>query len=113
MKMNILENKIRMVVKSILNESESDSESSKISQIVRSISGKGVEDKRIEALERAGYEVSFYGIKWNFGQVGRTIPFEDGYLCQLTYAIGVRSRKTGYHANKCDVYFIKSKENKK
>lgn len=111
--MNILENKIRTIIKTILNESDSESESSKISQIVRSISGKGVEDKRIAALEQAGYDVSFYGIKWNFGQVGRTIPFEDGYLSQLTYAIGVRNRKNGYHANKCDVYFIKSKENKK
>lgn len=66
------------------------------------VKGKNVITKRIAALEAAGIEVVYVGIKWNFGKVG---TFKKD-LIQLGCATGGRG-KNNYSVNACPVWRIK------
>ena len=78
----------------------------KVSGIINNISGKRVEDRRIEALRSAGYKVEFEGVKYNWGRSGTTKEDGDSVLAQLHCATGGRNRKTGFSFNRCEVYRV-------
>lgn len=77
----------------------------KAQDIVLGISGKGVVDKRVKALEKAGFHVESLEYKWNFGKVGDIEEKEQGFWIQIKYATGGKS-KNGYGVNSCYCAFI-------
>lgn len=77
-----------------------------IEVIIKSISGKNVKARRVNALQKAGFETGDIETKWNFGQVGTIKKTEGGYFAQVAYATGGKSRN-GYGVNACPVVFVK------
>lgn len=67
--------------------------------IASEIKGKGITQKRIAALEAAGFQVEYVGIKWNFGRACT----QKGDLIQLRAATGC-SPRPGLSVNRCEVY---------
>jgi len=81
-----------------------------IQQIILSISGKGVIDRRIEALEKAGFDVSAVFTKVNFGQAGTVKAQGDGsFYTQIGASHGGKHWKSGYHFNRCPVVKVTKK----
>lgn len=67
--------------------------------IAIAVKGKGITQKRIAALEAAGFAVEYAGIKWNFGRACT----QKGDLIQLHAATGC-SPRSGLSVNRCEVY---------
>ena len=84
----------------------SPSDLKKISKIINSISGRNVTEKRIKALNKAGYKTGDVEIMWNFGTVGTVKKVDGDYYAQIRYATGGRSRQNGYAVNACPVVKI-------
>lgn len=79
-----------------------------VSEIINPFFGKkNVLKKRIEALQNSGFNVSYYGEQLNFGTSGRTKETEEGILVQMTYAKAVKSKKTGWSYNRCELYLVR------
>lgn len=78
-----------------------------VSKIVNEVApGKNIEDRRINALESAGFTVQDWGTQYNWGTSG-TVKEKDGEVfAQLHCATGGKSRKTGYHFNVCRIYKV-------
>lgn len=80
-----------------------------ISSIIFSVSGKKAQEKRVDALVKAGFKVSFIGVEYNFGKTGTIKEQSDGsFKVQLGAAKGITA-KNGYSLNKCDVYTVSQK----
>jgi hypothetical protein len=78
----------------------------KVSEIINNVTGKNVEDRRIDALRSSGFSVSFEGVKWNWGRSGKTEQDGESVIAQLKCATGGKG-KNGYSVNRCEVYRVK------
>ncbi len=66
---------------------------------------KNVASKRINALQAAGYQVIYEGVKWDFGTSGTVKQSKEGVLVQVSCATSCKTRN-GRH-NRCEVYLVK------
>jgi hypothetical protein len=87
-------------------ESKMQIKSRIVAKIVAGIKGKNVEARRIKALQDAGFQTSFEGVKFNFGRAGTTKEDGKDILVQIKYAKGGRA-KNGFTFNRCEVYRVK------
>lgn len=87
-------------------QSKAELKALKIQKIIAAITGKNVEDRRIAALRAAGFNVSYEGVKFNFGKTGTCQVDGKDILVQIKYAIGGRA-KNGHSFNRCEVYRVK------
>lgn len=77
----------------------------KVTEIINAIRGKNAVEKRVEALESAGYTVHGSSTYWNFGKSGTVNIMHGVILAQLSCAVA-RKTKNGYNLNACTVFAI-------
>lgn len=79
---------------------------SQIFQIISSVTGKNVEARRIEALERAGFKVIYVGVKWGWGTSCTVREEKDTVFAQLKCARKVGTRNPKVQVNLCEIYQV-------
>lgn len=82
----------------------------KVSEIICSVRpGSGVEDRRIEALEAAGYTIKWYDYIAGFGKVGVVKHCKRGYMIAQLKSAKQGSVGGGRKGNLCGVYHVIAK----